>query len=35
MFNFGAFAGGLAGLERQPGIREKEYDNTVKGKRNV
>ncbi len=30
MFNFGAFAGGLASLERQPEIRDYEYEKTVK-----
>ena len=35
MFNFGAFAAGLASLERQPGIKEKECDKTVKEKGDV
>lgn len=30
MFNFGAFAGGLAGLERQAEISDYEHEETVK-----
>ncbi len=30
MFNFGAFEGGRAGLERLPEIRDYEHEKTVK-----